>query len=55
MFWTRKLVTELENDLQSMQRAIAAYLGLAVGDALGATVEFMTPSEFAMNTACILT
>ncbi len=27
------------------QRAIAAYLGLAVGDALGATVEFMTPSE----------
>ena len=45
MFWTRKLVTELENDLQSMQRAIVAYLGLAVGDALGATVEFMTPSE----------
>ncbi len=27
------------------QRAIAAYLGLAVGDALGATVEFMTPRE----------
>ena len=26
-------------------RAIAAYLGLAVGDALGATVEFMTPRE----------
>ncbi|MEZ5454321.1 MAG: ADP-ribosyl-[dinitrogen reductase] hydrolase [Thiothrix sp.] len=26
-------------------RAIAAYLGLAVGDALGATVEFMTPAE----------
>ncbi len=27
------------------QRAIAAYLGLAIGDALGATVEFMTPRE----------
>ena len=27
------------------QRARGAYLGLAVGDALGATVEFMTPSE----------
>ena len=28
-------------------RAIAAYLGLAIGDALGATVEFMTPREIA--------
>ena len=28
-------------------RAVAAYLGLAVGDALGATVEFMTPREIA--------
>ena len=27
------------------QRARAAYLGLALGDALGATVEFMTPHE----------
>lgn len=32
--------------LAEMQpRAIAAYLGLAIGDALGATVEFMTPRE----------
>jgi ADP-ribosyl-[dinitrogen reductase] hydrolase len=32
--------------LADMQpRAIAAYLGLAIGDALGATVEFMTPRE----------
>lgn len=30
-----------------VERAIAAYLGLAVGDALGATVEFMTPREIA--------
>lgn len=29
------------------ERAVAAYLGLAVGDALGATVEFMTPREIA--------
>lgn len=27
------------------ERVIGAYLGLAVGDALGATVEFMTPAE----------
>jgi ADP-ribosyl-[dinitrogen reductase] hydrolase len=27
--------------------AVAAYLGLAIGDALGATVEFMTPREIA--------
>ena len=30
-----------------LARAEAAYLGLAVGDALGATVEFMTPREIA--------
>ena len=30
-------------------RAIAAYLGLAIGDALGATVEFMTPREIAVQ------
>ncbi|CCG09212.1 ADP-ribosyl-[dinitrogen reductase] hydrolase [Pararhodospirillum photometricum] len=29
------------------ERALGAYLGLAVGDALGATVEFMTPGEIA--------
>jgi ADP-ribosyl-[dinitrogen reductase] hydrolase len=28
-----------------VDRAIAAYAGLAIGDALGATVEFMTPRE----------
>jgi len=30
-------------------RATAAYLGLAIGDALGATVEFMTPREIAAH------
>lgn len=32
-------------DSQLIGRAEAAYLGLALGDALGATVEFMTPRE----------
>jgi len=32
-------------NIEREQRAIAAYLGLAIGDALGATVEFMTPRE----------
>ena len=32
---------------QLQSRAVAAYLGLAIGDALGATVEFMTPREIA--------
>lgn len=31
------------------ERAEAAYLGLALGDALGATVEFMTPREIAQR------
>lgn len=32
-------------DQEIIERALGAYLGLAVGDALGATVEFMTPRE----------
>lgn len=31
--------------LTLLDRALGAYLGLAIGDALGATVEFMTPRE----------
>lgn len=33
----------MNHDLRD--KALAAYLGLALGDALGATVEFMTPAE----------
>lgn len=33
--------------LRRWDRALGAYLGLALGDALGATVEFMTPREIA--------
>jgi ADP-ribosyl-[dinitrogen reductase] hydrolase len=33
-------------------RAVAAYLGLALGDALGATVEFLTPREITHRYAC---
>lgn len=33
--------------MTTTDRAIAAYLGLAIGDALGSTVEFMTPREIA--------
>lgn len=32
---------------ERVDRALGAYLGLALGDALGATVEFMTPREIA--------
>lgn len=32
-------------ELQVHERALAAYLGLAIGDALGATTEFMLPGE----------
>lgn len=34
-------------DAALFDRALGAYLGLALGDALGATVEFMTPREIA--------
>ncbi|WP_088279804.1 ADP-ribosyl-[dinitrogen reductase] hydrolase [Ideonella sp. A 288] len=37
-------------DLPALRdRALGAYLGLALGDALGATVEFMTPREIALR------
>jgi ADP-ribosyl-[dinitrogen reductase] hydrolase len=35
----------LSVDREILSRAEAAYLGLAIGDALGATVEFLTPRE----------
>ncbi|MBK6974254.1 MAG: ADP-ribosyl-[dinitrogen reductase] hydrolase [Sterolibacteriaceae bacterium] len=35
------------NERALEDRALGAYLGLAIGDALGATVEFMTPGEIA--------
>lgn len=35
-----------------LNHATAAYLGLALGDALGATVEFMTPREIASQYVC---
>lgn len=38
-----RLGMEMEDDVT--RRARGAYLGLAIGDALGATVEFMTPRE----------
>ncbi|MEK8053046.1 ADP-ribosyl-[dinitrogen reductase] hydrolase [Ideonella sp. DXS22W] len=37
------------NDPALLDRALGAYLGLAIGDALGATVEFMTPREIALR------
>jgi ADP-ribosyl-[dinitrogen reductase] hydrolase len=36
---------EIDDDI--LDRALGAYLGFAIGDALGATVEFMTPGEIA--------
>jgi len=57
MFWSgeliarnapvRRRVTQERPPLY--ERAIAAYLGLAIGDALGATVEFMTPAEIRLQ------
>ena len=55
MFWARELIARSapvrrrpsgNPPLSPLtERATAAYLGLAIGDALGATVEFMTPTE----------
>ncbi len=41
----RKIIYEAPERLYD--RVLGAYLGLAIGDALGATVEFMTPREIA--------
>ncbi len=35
------------NDAEVQNRALASFLGLAIGDALGATTEFMSPPEIA--------
>lgn len=53
MFWSGELIARnapvrrriAPDRPPLLDRAIAAYLGLAIGDALGATVEFMTPNE----------
>ena len=42
MLWTSSSSTR---KISLQERAVGAYLGLAVGDALGATTEFMTPRE----------
>lgn len=44
MLWTRA-VSPPSSTLSPEDRAVAAYVGLAIGDALGATVEFLTPRE----------
>ena len=54
MLWARELIarnapvrvrpTRSTSELLS-NRVTGAYLGLAIGDALGATVEFLTPNE----------
>jgi len=41
--WLSDVMSQQQLSLE--QRAVGAYLGLAVGDALGATTEFMTPRE----------
>ena len=55
MFWTGELIARSAPTRRRVApppwerphigRGVAAYLGLAVGDALGATVEFLTPNE----------
>ncbi|MGB4065853.1 MAG: ADP-ribosyl-[dinitrogen reductase] hydrolase [Azonexus sp.] len=53
MFWTGELIAKsapvrrrpIPAYAPHVDRGMAAYLGLAVGDALGATVEFLTPNE----------
>jgi ADP-ribosyl-[dinitrogen reductase] hydrolase len=55
MFWTGELIARTAPvrrrvapapwDSPLLGKATAAYLGLAIGDALGATVEFLTPNE----------
>lgn len=40
-------VPRFAGDAGILDRALGAYLGFAIGDALGATVEFMTPAEIA--------
>jgi ADP-ribosyl-[dinitrogen reductase] hydrolase len=42
MLW---LSSSSPRNISLQERAVGAYLGLAVGDALGATTEFMTPRE----------
>jgi ADP-ribosyl-[dinitrogen reductase] hydrolase len=48
MFWTGELIARTAPPpcpSPRLGKATAAYLGLAIGDALGATVEFLTPNE----------
>ena len=55
MFWTGELIAQhapvrrraaaSPSVSPRLDKATAAYLGLAIGDALGATVEFLTPNE----------
>ena len=55
MFWSGELIAQYAPVRRRaalppsvspwLGKATAAYLGLAIGDALGATVEFLTPNE----------